>query len=123
MMATARSQTRPQGFEGTPSQRQVRVVSVTGQPSSRGKKAFVLEQGVRGRVSAEREAEHADPGQVQPEAQAPGQVVALGMLTMRLIVMPEFHSVMATPSQLRHGRSGDKTSSVRFNERILFIDA
>jgi hypothetical protein len=42
---------------------------------------------------------------------------------MRLIVTARFHLVMETSSQLRDGRPRDKTDTVSFNERILFIDA
>jgi len=42
---------------------------------------------------------------------------------MRLIVMATFHPVMETPSQLDDGRPGDNPATVRFNDRILFIDA
>jgi hypothetical protein len=42
---------------------------------------------------------------------------------MRLIVIAFFHPVMETPSQLHEGRPDDNRSPVRFNVRILFIDA
>jgi hypothetical protein len=42
---------------------------------------------------------------------------------MRLIVIAGFHPVMETPSQLDDGRPGDKSTTLRFNDRILFIDA
>jgi hypothetical protein len=45
------------------------------------------------------------------------------LFAMRNIVIVRLHPVMATASQLHDGRADDKPSGVRFNDRILFIDA
>jgi hypothetical protein len=45
------------------------------------------------------------------------------LFAMRLIVTVVFLPVLETPSQLHDGRPGDKSPTVRFNDRTLFIDA
>jgi hypothetical protein len=45
------------------------------------------------------------------------------LFAMRIIVMARLLPVMAAASQLHDGRPDDKPPAVRFNERILFIDA
>jgi hypothetical protein len=42
---------------------------------------------------------------------------------MRIIVTARLLPVMAAASQLHDGRPDDKPLAVRFNDRILFIDA